>query len=47
VAGSCEHSNEPSGTIKCEEFLDQLNDTQLLEDSASWSYLLQKVQVWD
>jgi hypothetical protein len=22
VAGSCEHGNEPSGSIKCEEFLD-------------------------
>jgi hypothetical protein len=22
VAGSCEHGNEPSGSIKCREFLD-------------------------
>jgi len=22
VMGSCEHSNEPSGSIKCREFLD-------------------------
>jgi hypothetical protein len=22
VAGSCEHGNEPSGSIKCGEFLD-------------------------
>jgi hypothetical protein len=26
VAGSCEHSNEPSCTIKDGEFLDLLND---------------------
>jgi hypothetical protein len=25
VAGSCEHGNEPSGSIKCREFLDYLN----------------------
>jgi hypothetical protein len=25
VAGSCEHGNEPSGSIKCVEFLDYLN----------------------
>jgi hypothetical protein len=25
VAGSCEHGNEPSGSIKCEEFLDYLS----------------------
>jgi hypothetical protein len=24
VAGICEYSNEPSGSIKCEEFLDYL-----------------------
>jgi hypothetical protein len=26
VAGSCEHSNEPLGSIKGEEFLDKLSD---------------------
>jgi hypothetical protein len=26
VAGSCEQSNEPSGSIKCGEFLDWLSD---------------------
>jgi hypothetical protein len=26
VAGSCEHGNEPSGSIKGKEFLDQLSD---------------------
>jgi hypothetical protein len=25
VAGSCEHGNEPSGSIKCGEFLDYLS----------------------
>jgi hypothetical protein len=25
VAGSCEQGNEPSGSIKCEEFLDKLS----------------------
>jgi hypothetical protein len=25
VAGSCEHGDEPSGSIKCEEFLDYLS----------------------
>jgi hypothetical protein len=25
VAGSCEHGNEPSGSINDEEFLDQLS----------------------
>jgi hypothetical protein len=25
VAGSCEHGNEPSGFIKCGEFLDLLS----------------------
>jgi hypothetical protein len=26
VAGCCEHGNEPSGSIKSGEFLDQLSD---------------------
>jgi hypothetical protein len=25
VAGYCEHGNEPSGSIKCGEFLDKLS----------------------
>jgi hypothetical protein len=38
VAGSCEHDNEPSGSIKGGEFLDQLNDYQDLKDeSVPWS----------
>jgi len=32
-AGTCERDNEPSGSIKCEEFLDCL----LKKDSAPWS----------
>ena len=35
VAGTCECGNEPSGSIKCGEFLDQLQTGQLLKkDSA-------------
>ena len=38
VAGACECGNEPSGSIKYMEFLDQLINCQLLKkDSASWS----------
>jgi hypothetical protein len=39
VAGFCEHGNEPSGSIKGGEFLDQLNEYWLLKkDSAPWCY---------
>jgi hypothetical protein len=38
VAGSCEHGNEPLGSIKDGEFLDYLRDYQILKmDSAAWS----------
>ena len=38
VTGICECSNEPSGSIKCEEFLDWLKTGQLFKkDSAPWS----------
>jgi hypothetical protein len=38
---SCEHGNEPSGSVKGWEFLDKLTDYQLLwKDSAAWTYLL-------
>ena len=42
VADACECGNEPSGSVKCGEFLDQLQTSQLLKkDSAPWSkYLL-------
>jgi hypothetical protein len=37
-SGFCEHGNEPSGSIKGGEFLDQLNDCQLLKkDSGPWN----------
>ena len=37
MAGTCECDNEPSGSIKCGEFLDKLRTGQLLKDSAPWS----------
>jgi hypothetical protein len=41
VAGSCEHGNEPSGSIKCGDFVYQLSDYQLLKkDSAPCSWLV-------
>ena len=36
VAGTCECGNEPLGSMKCEEVLDQLKTGQLLKmDSAA------------
>jgi hypothetical protein len=35
VAGSREHDNEPSGSIKGGEFLDYLSDCQLLKDGSA------------
>jgi hypothetical protein len=41
MAGSCEHDNKPSGSIKCWEFLEELGNWRLLEkDSAPWTYLV-------
>ena len=38
VADACECGNEPSGSIKCGEFVDQLQTSQLLKkDCAPWS----------
>ena len=37
MAGTCELGNEPSGCIKCGEFLDKLRTGSLLKDSAPWS----------
>ena len=38
VADACECGNEPSGSVKCGEFLDQLQTSQLLKkDSVPWS----------
>ena len=40
VADACEWGNEPSGSVKCGEFLDQLQTSQLLKkDSAPWSII--------
>jgi hypothetical protein len=42
VAGSCDHYNEPSGSIKGEEFLDRLSDCQIFKrGSAPWSLLVE------
>ena len=47
LADACECGNEPSGSIKCGEFLDQLQTSQLLKkDSAPWSKLGSLVVVY-
>jgi hypothetical protein len=33
TADCCEHGNKSSGSIKCEEFRDQLNDYQVFNDA--------------
>ena len=41
VVGSCKRGNEPSDTIKCGAFVDQLGSCQLLrKDYAPWSWLV-------
>jgi hypothetical protein len=41
VAGSCEHGNEPLGSLNVGNFL-TVSDCQLLkEHSAAWSWLVQ------
>jgi hypothetical protein len=43
MAGACEFGNEPSGSIKCGEFLDQLRIGELLKkDSVPWSSKVSK-----
>ena len=43
VADTCECGNEPSGSVKCGEFLDQLQTSQLLKkDSAPWRKYVSK-----
>jgi hypothetical protein len=38
VAGFCEYGNEPSGSIKLLEILEEMGDLQLLKkDSAPWN----------
>jgi len=42
--GCCERSNEPSGSIKCVKFLDQLLTCELLRKNPdSWSYLISQL----
>jgi hypothetical protein len=41
VAGSCEHGNEPSGSIRGGEVPDRLSDHHLLKDDSApriWLY---------
>ena len=46
VADACECGNEPSGSVKCGEFLDQLQTSQLLKKvSAPWSKRVNKGKV--
>jgi hypothetical protein len=47
VEGSCEHGNEPSGTIECWEILEYVHNWRLLKKGSSpWSY--SRVQInWD
>jgi hypothetical protein len=41
--GSCEHGNEPSGSMKGGKFLDQVSDCQIFKtDFSSFSYCLIK-----
>jgi hypothetical protein len=35
VEGSCEHGNEPSGSIECWEFLEWLHNGQLLKKASA------------
>jgi hypothetical protein len=44
VAGPCEHGNEPSGSMKRMEFLDQLSDFQLLKTVSSLRVSCQEQQ---
>jgi hypothetical protein len=40
MTGSCEHGNQPSGSIICGEFLNSLRNERLIrKDSALWSRL--------
>ena len=48
VADACECGNELSGSVKCGEFLEQLQTSQLLKkDSAPWSkQVLHGCETW-
>jgi len=41
VEGSCEGSTEPSGFIKCREFLDCLKTSYMLKNSAPLNQLVE------
>jgi hypothetical protein len=44
VVESCEHDNEPSGSVKGGEFLDQLRDRYLFKnDTIVWSLFLEEI----
>ena len=44
VEDACECGDEPSGSVKCGEFLDQLQTSQLVKkDSAPWSELVSQL----
>jgi hypothetical protein len=38
VVSSCEHGNEPSGSVKGGEFLDLLSDSQLLKANSALDF---------
>ena len=40
MAGSCEHGNEISGSIKCGEFLDRQRNYYIPKDSVPWTSIL-------
>jgi hypothetical protein len=42
VAGSCEHGNERSGSIKDGKFIDHLNDYQLINMDCSMEQVITK-----
>jgi len=46
LAGSCEHGNEPSGSIKGGVLLDYLSDSRLLKDSTTWNWLVGWLVGW-
>jgi hypothetical protein len=44
VDSSCEHGNEPSGSVKYLEILEYLSDWQhRKKDSVPWSYLIGQI----
>ena len=37
MAGCCDRSNEPSGSVKCGEFVDKLRNSSVFKDFVSWN----------